>query len=324
MANELSKQQLEEKAKGLTAYLMAGSSRASLAQVMPKTMSPDRMLKIALAAASRTPKLLECTKESFYIALHSCAQLGLEPNTPLGAAYLVPYFNGKTKQMEVQFQPGYRGLIDLARRSGQISTIFAYPVRKGDLFKYRLGLDPDIQHEPVSGPEAELTHVYAVAKLKDDGVQFVVMTRAEVEAIRQRSKAKDFGPWTTDYEQMALKTAIKRLCKYLPMTIEIADVVDHDNAVEYGDMNLVVDATTGEVKDEGGPAKTSKSQQMAAKYTRRTSAEAVAKDDVPDTQPAPELGTSDDLAFGGNIPDDDQMEMADMAAPRGADAIKGR
>jgi recombinational DNA repair protein RecT len=126
-------------------------------------------------------------------------------------------------------------LIDLARRSGQISMIYAYPVREQDRFEWKLGLNPDIIHEPAADvvPDRQgkdITHVYAVGKLVDGGTQFIVMTRHEVEAVRARSKAKNNGPWVTDWEAMALKTAIKRLVKYLPMSIELADALAADTS----------------------------------------------------------------------------------------------
>jgi recombination protein RecT len=283
----------------LSGYIM--SRRDNLAAVLPKTLTPERLCKIALAAASRNPTLLQATPESFYVALHSCAQLGLEPNTPLGAAYLIPFRNNKAGTMEVQFIPGYRGLIDLARRSGQIQNIYAYAVREGDEFSYALGLRPDIVHVPKGAPDANLTHVYAVAKLKDGGEQFVVMTRAEVDLIRGRSRSKDNGPWVTDYEAMALKTAIRRLVKYLPMSIELAAAIEHDDAVETGTANLVVDAITGEVQAEAPKSRTAS---MKAKLKPAAVIE-----------PTPETLPGDDLSFN--------EELIPTAATNAAAAIDG-
>lgn len=192
-------------------------------------MSVDRVKAIALSAASRNPKLLACTAESFYVALHTSVSLGLEPNTPLQHAHLIPYNNKRAGTVEAQFQLGYKGLIELCRRSGQIQNIYAYPVREGDEFEYSLGLRPDIKHTPRSGPDKRMSHVYAVAKLKDGGEQFVVMTHAEVEAIRLRSRSANEGPWVTDFEAMAMKTALKRLTKLLPQSITLSTAIEKDD-----------------------------------------------------------------------------------------------
>jgi recombination protein RecT len=134
---------------------------------------------------------------------------------------------------EVQFQVGYKGLLALARRSGEISTITAEVVHANDTFAYQLGDEPMIDHKPSLEDEpGEPIFVYAIAKLKDGGIQRVVMTRGAIEKIRTRSKAGSSGPWVTDWEEMAKKTAIKRLCKLLPMSIELADAIATDTEAE--------------------------------------------------------------------------------------------
>ncbi len=239
-----------EAVKSLAAYLEA--RKGELAKVVPQHMAAERILKISLSACSRTPKLLQCDPASIYVALHTAAQLGLEPGSPLGSAYLVPFFNKNVGRMECQFIPGYRGLIDLARRSGHISTIYAHAVRRGDTFEFELGLEPKLRHIPAVDADGEITHVYACAHLKDGGRQFRVMTKGEVEKIRERSKSKDSGPWVTDWEAMALKTVVKQLVKFLPMSIELADAVDHDTRVESGEalgetITATIDATATEL-----------------------------------------------------------------------------
>lgn len=209
--------------------------QSSLQSVMPKGLpiNAGRVVKIVLASASRNPKLLDCTLESTYNACHSAVQLGLEPNSPLGHAYLVPFYNGQAKCLECTLIVGYKGLVDLARRSGNIETIFAYTVHKGDQTEIELGLEPKLKHVPNLTTERDpqtMTLVYAVAHLKGGGRQFVVMTRAEVDAIRSRSKSKEtFSPWNTDYCEMAKKTAVKRLCKMLPLSIEVAGAFDEND-----------------------------------------------------------------------------------------------
>jgi len=195
---------------------------------LPKHMTAERMARIALTACQMTPTLLDCDRQSLALAVLGASALGLEIGGGLGHAYLVPY--GKTATLIV----GYRGMIDLARRSGQLSTIFARVVRVGDQFDYAYGLDDKLVHTPSLKSDGEVTHVYAVAKLRDGGRQFEVMTRAEVDKIRSRSRASGSGPWVTDYEEMAKKTAIRRLFKMLPVSIETQRAVTIDEAAEHG------------------------------------------------------------------------------------------
>lgn len=203
--------------------------------VLPKHMTVDRMLRIATAAASRTPKLLECTKVSLLSALHTASQLGLEPNTPLGHAYIIPYWNGKNRTNEAQFQIGYRGLIDLARRGGEVGTIEAHVIHKNDKYRIKFGLDDCLEHEPLlEGDPGDFIAVYAVAKMKDGTKKADVMTKHEVDRIRSKSQSAEKGPWVDHYEEMAKKTVIKRICKTLPMSVELASAIAHDDAVEYG------------------------------------------------------------------------------------------
>ncbi|EFN8903469.1 exodeoxyribonuclease VIII [Escherichia coli] len=123
---------------------------------------------------------------------------------------------------------GYRGMIDLARRSGQIASLSARVVREGDEFSFEFGLDEKLIHRPGENEDAPVTHVYAVARLKDGGTQFEVMTRKQIELVRSLSKAGNNGPWVTHWEEMAKKTAIRRLFKYLPVSIEIQRAVSMD------------------------------------------------------------------------------------------------
>lgn len=206
------------------------SSKTAIASRLPKHLTADRILKVALTAINKTPKLLECTRESLLLSIMQAAELGLEPGGALGEGYLVPYGS------QCQFIPGYRGLISLARRSGQIISIEAHVVHEKDAFECTLGLDPALTHTPAwdevdSGP---LRFVYAVAKLKDGGVQFDVMSRAQIEAIRNKSKAGRSGPWVDHFEEMARKTVIRRLFKYLPVSVELATALEIQATAEEG------------------------------------------------------------------------------------------
>lgn len=231
-------------------------NRGAIAASLPSGMNPERFGRLLLTAANTNPGLLQCDPLSFLAAGITAAQLGLEPNDPRGLAYLVP-FKGR-----VQFIPGARGLMELARRSGQVSSIYAFPVYEGDEFEYELGLNPTLRHVPCGEDDPrKLTHVYAVAKVNGEP-QFVVLPRSKVEEARGRSQtgSQGKGPWTTDYEAMALKTALKRLCKYLPQTVEMAQAVGADDrTMTLGEIGSVLieqhddtlDAESEELPTEG-------------------------------------------------------------------------
>ena len=192
--------------------------------VMPKHMTSERFLQLTVSAVNHEPKLLECDFVTLMSCVMRCSALGLEPSAVdgLGRAYILPYRNGKTGKMEATFILGYKGMLELARRSGEVLKIEAHAVHAGDDFSFKFGLNPDLSHTPKSGGNKDnLTHVYMIAWLKNSPVPyFDVMTKDEVEDIRRRSKAKDSGAWVTDYEEMAKKTVLRRSFKYLPVSVE--------------------------------------------------------------------------------------------------------
>jgi recombination protein RecT len=219
--------------------------KSEIARAVPKHVNPDRMARVALTALRTTPGLAETDAASFAGSIMSCAQLGLEPNTPLGHAYLIPRWSNKRKCTEATLLLGYQGMIALARRSGEVGAIYAYVVREGDDFAWSLGLNPDVRHVPSDDPAREekpITHAYAVAKLKnEDGTPgdsvFVVLTRPQIDARRGRGGGSDkdkYGPWVTDYESMALKTAVRALWRWLPKSTEMARAEALEEAPEAG------------------------------------------------------------------------------------------
>jgi recombination protein RecT len=193
-------------------------AKPKFAAVIPKHIDVDRLVRVTIASINKTPALLNCTQDSLLNAIMIAAQLGVEPTGVLGSAYLVPYGT------ECTLIVGYRGLIDLARRSGQIESIEAHVVHDNDRFTLKYGLEPVLEHEPAwAGDPGPVKAVYAIAKLKDGGKQIEVMTKQQVDAIRAKSKAGTKGPWVDHYEEMARKTVVRRICKYLPLTPELAD-----------------------------------------------------------------------------------------------------
>lgn len=209
-----------------------GAKMKEIGSVLPKHMNKERLARISLNVIRTNPKLLECDVNSLMGAVMECAKLGLEPNL-MGQAYLVP-FNKKVKNgnkteyvPEVQFIIGYRGLIDLVRRSGQITNIEARVVHENDMFEYEYGVSADLKHKPALKDKGQAIAYYAVATFKDGGFAFDVMSIEDVEAHRdQYSKSKKFGtnehygPWKDDFDAMAKKTVLRQLIKYLPISIE--------------------------------------------------------------------------------------------------------
>lgn len=225
-----------------------------MALAMPKSMTADRLTRIIVTECRKTPALLKCAPESFLGAVLQCAALGLEPGSALGHCYLLPFGNGKDRsgRSNAQLIIGYRGMIDLARRSGQIISLQAWTVHEHDDFSYQLGLDPDIKHVPASTADrGPVTHVYAVAKLKGGGVQFEVMSRAEIEKVRSTSKAGGSGPWASHWDEMAKKTVIRRLFKYLPVSIEAVRAVEIDEKTDRGEATTEQDFLDAEFIEKG-------------------------------------------------------------------------
>lgn len=229
-----------EATSGLAGLL--NSMRGEIERAVPKHLTGDRLARIALTALRTTRGLSECTPSSFAGCVMACAALGIEPNTPLGQAYLIPRENKRAKTHECTLVVGYQGMMDLARRSGMIAGIQAVPVFRGDVFRYSMGLTPELVHVPSEDPNREkkenLTHVYAICRLKEQGADpiFVVLSRAQIE-IRKNRGASGFGvktPWDTDYIAMAQKTAVRELFKWAPRSAEMARAEAIEVAAERG------------------------------------------------------------------------------------------
>lgn len=200
------------------------------AKALPSVITPERFTRIATTALTKNPQLAECTPASFFGSLLSAAQLGLEPNTQLGQAYLIPYRNYKTGAVECQFQVGYRGLIELAHRSGELKSIEAHCVYENDDFEYELGLEPVLKHKPAMEHRGKIVWVYAVYHLVNGGYGFEVMSVDDINNHRAKfSKAKN-SPWDTNWEEMAKKTVVKKALKYAPMSSEFIRATSSDEA----------------------------------------------------------------------------------------------
>ena len=219
--------------KSMTIPDMVKAMLPEIKKALPSVMTPERFTRIALSALNNTPQLQQCTPLSFIAALLNAAQLGLEPNTPLGQAYLIPYKN--KGQLEVQFIIGYKGLIDLAYRNGQMQTIQAQEVYENDFFEYEYGLEPKLVHRPAFSDRGELVYFYGIFRTVNGGYGFSVMSKADMDAFAKTySKAfeSDFSPWKTSYIEMAKKTVIKQALKYAPIKTEFQRALSTDETIK--------------------------------------------------------------------------------------------
>lgn len=197
--------------------------KESLADVLWSGFTHKKLVDLAVYAVSLNPKVAECDPISICSSVRTAGELGLSCTGMLGEGYLVPY-KGVCK-----FIPGYRGMINLMRRSGQIVRIESRLVYENDTFQIEYGLQPKLEHKPcLRGHRGDILCVYAIAELKDGSRQVEVMTISEVEAIRDRSSFPS-GPWKEHFGEMARKTVIRRIAKYLPLTIEVAKAERADN-----------------------------------------------------------------------------------------------
>lgn len=214
--------------RGSVASLLE-SNAAEIAKALPRGMTIERLSKVLLFSIDQNPDLLKCTQVSLLRAIKECVTLGLEPGGIRGLVYLIPYkVGGQDLNRECQTIVGYKGLRELAMRSGMVKQLEARVVHKNDRFRVRFGFDPELSHEPNTEDPGPPFAVYCLARLSDGGAHVEVMTMREVEAIRSRSKAGNSGPWVSDFEQMARKTAVRRIMNYMTLSPEAADALAVD------------------------------------------------------------------------------------------------
>ena len=206
-----------------------------IAATLPNGMSQERFQVVVLQALSRNPDLLDCEASSVILSVLEAAQLGLEPTGSLSRAWLIPYKEKGAPRPRAQLMIGVRGYEDLARRSGEIADVWSRVVYQEDDFEVIYGTEDTITHKPKLGTidPTDITHVYAVAKFRDGRQRFEVMTKADIDRIRSRARASNFGPWVSDYAEMARKTCVRRLIKTLPLTIEAVNAIEIDEEREF-------------------------------------------------------------------------------------------
>lgn len=228
------KNQLEQKATGQVKQANKKQGMESMLNMMseeikkalPENIKSERFQRIALTAFNGNPELQQCEPISFIAAMMQSAQLGLEPNTPLGQAYLIPYGT------QVQFQVGYKGLLDLAHRTGMYKNIQAQTVYENDEFDMELGLNPVLRHKPLTnGERGAVIGYYAVYNLINGGQGFEYMTIDDVKQHKNKYSKAKFSPWVNNFDEMAKKTVLKKVLKYAPMSTELQHTTSIDERI---------------------------------------------------------------------------------------------
>lgn len=223
----------ESKSKAITPFeevrnsLMSDHMKSQLVMALPPQMPPEKFQRVAVTAMNKNPDLLDCTRASLYGAFMLAAQDGLLPDGREAA--IVKYMNHG--EPCATYMPMVGGLLKKIRNSGELKQITAQIVYRADQFEYWVDdTGEHLNHRPeVFGERGEIIGVYALAKTKDDAVYIEVMSQEEVEKIRSVSKAKGSGPWTQWWDQMAKKTAIRRLSKRLPMSTDLDEFIRRDD-----------------------------------------------------------------------------------------------
>lgn len=268
---------------------------------MASHVTPERLTRVAWGAMMKTPKLMQATPESVMYCIAECARIGLEP--ALGRVYFIPFDNTdkKTgaKKTECQFIIGYQGLMDLARRSGIVSSINARCVYENEKFTYFISVEaPEMRHEPMLvGEKGKLLGAYCIARFKDGGSHVEWMTKGEIDKIRERSKAKNSGPWVSDYDAMALKTVIRRAAKFWPLTTA---------SPEFADALTASDEEILDVEFEEQPEKPSTNRESVKSAIKKTTAK---KEPEPEVYVPDEEEDAHEEPEAQSHPDDSQVDF---------------
>ena len=224
----------------MSGFLSGDQVLSKIQSVMAGEMTAQRVTQVALLAANRTPKIADTTPGSILQCLMDCSSLGLEPDSR--NAYLIPY--GKSCTLIV----GYKGLILLIRRSGEVSVIYSQIVYENDGFEVSFGSGGGLRHVPVFKDRGEIKLVYSFVQFKDGSEDWEIMTLDEVEAIRSRSKSANNGPWVTDFGEMAKKTVLRRHSKRMPFGIaaKVEEVMNrHEGFITPSDASVSSSPASG-------------------------------------------------------------------------------
>jgi len=243
MTTEITKQPTS-----LKGILNSDAMREQFAAALPQHLSPERFVRIAITALTRTPKLQECTQESFFKCLLDLSAMGLEPDGR--RAHLIPFENRRAGSVECTLIIDYKGLVELVRRSGDVAKIHADVVCENDTFSHSLG-EITAHTFDLRNPRGDVYAAYAQVTLKDGSVQSAIMSKDEIDAIQKRSRSGQSGPWVTDWNEMAKKTAFRRLTKWLTLSPEIATAIQTADEAEFD--RGMRNATPTRPRTEGNP-----------------------------------------------------------------------
>ena len=269
---EIVKNQVAKQTEKKTVAWYLENQKDKIREALPDCgLSVDRFTRLAISTLNQSPELQKCEPASLMKAMMTCAQLGIEPSPALGTCYLLPFNNRKENRKEVQFILGYKGMLQLARRSGEILSMSVRPVYSNDIFKIAFGIDDTLEHIPygcredaVFAEAGEFKGVYMVCKFKDGGHLVDYMPKAEIERHRAKSLSRDYGPWKDFYEEMALKTIIRKNYKYLPSSTDVIAMIENNDDTQpisrfAPESNIneiegeVVDTETGEILESTAP-----------------------------------------------------------------------
>ncbi len=239
------------KTAGAIDYLGSESFKQQLAMALPKFFDTDRFVRSAISEFRLNPALQECSVPSVLGFYMQAAMCGLEPSSVLGQCYPVPFNNKKTGAKECQFMLGYRGMASIARRSGEVLSIDAKCVHEKDEFELTYGLDSDLKHKPyLEGDPGAIIGAYCIVRFKDGSHQYEYMPKYRIDQHRKRSKGGNYGPWVTDYEEMAKKTVFRSIFKWLPISIEATQATAaDDNVVIYKPTDAAVNVAPEDMID---------------------------------------------------------------------------
>lgn len=289
-------------------------NRAYFSRVLPKHLPAERLIQVALAAAGRDDGLLACTPTSVLRSMMIAAQLGLDPSGVLGSGYLVPFRNNKTGRMEAQFIAGYRGLLDLARRSGEVVGAEAHVVYERDQFTFSFGIVPEVKHVPFLGDDrGQPLAAYAIVRLRTSPTpQIEIMSKAQIEKVRQASQAKNAGPWQTWWDEMARKSVLRRALKYAPLSADAIIALAVEERAEEGvtDVSDLLPELPAVAEEAGATQATTKADRLAQRLRGEAGA-AAPQPPSAGSPPAPPAAT----APGKRRPGRPRTVVAPAAAP---------
>lgn len=276
--------------KVVTVYDFMEQKKDLIAASLPKSITPDRLIGVFTMILRSSPELAACSQGSLVSAIIQTVQYGLTPGN-IGHCHYVP-FNNKQKdgsyRKEVQFILGYKGIVELVNRCGKAVILSTEVVYENDDFEYSLGLNPILNHVPTSGERGQIIGVYCVAKnLVANEKIFIYLKKEDIDKVRKSSKAgqSNYSPWSTWYEEMAKKTAIKRICKLLPISVDVQQKISSDETIKDKidkDMATVPDNTNWDTEDVQDIETVPEEEKQEEPQTEKKKEEAKTQENNPD------------------------------------------